>query len=370
MLDFGLSKIMSSGEEHVTSESSILGSPLYMSPEQLMSARTADARSDLWSMGVVLYELVTARAPFEYERIAGLVAAILQKPPVPMARWRPDVPAELEAAVLRCLEKDPSQRFPTVLHLAKALAPFGPLDSARSVDRIAHVQRSSSPPPAPSDAVEAPPTETTGASTKEVESVAGFESLDPQALRRCDASCGPLRHVALAAIAARTRAGRARGRGHRGVRGWGHRLPGVLATGQGHLAGTSRAQRGDPRGGRRGRAAAPDADGDADAELRRVDPSSHSRHGIGGRDHAAARPGRVDAEAYATRSGELRRNATLTSVGHDDAADRHSGAGPSAGQSAATLATDVKPAVAARRMFVPGADTVFGHEASKPFPGP
>ena len=118
----------------MTSESGILGSPLYMSPEQLMSPRTADARSDVWSLGVVLYELVTARAPFEYERIAGLVAAILQKPPVPMAHWRADVPAELQTVVFRCLEKDPSQRFPTVFHLAKALAPFGPPDSSRSVE--------------------------------------------------------------------------------------------------------------------------------------------------------------------------------------------------------------------------------------------
>ena len=172
VLDFGLSKIVTSGDEHVTSESSILGSPLYMSPEQLMSARTADARADLWSLGVVLYELVTAHAPFEYERIAGLVAAILQKPPVPIAHWRSDAPPELQPVVFRCLEKDPSQRFPTVFHLAKALAPFGPPDSSRSVDRITHLLRSSSPPSAASDAAEAPPTETTGAPNV-AESVAG-----------------------------------------------------------------------------------------------------------------------------------------------------------------------------------------------------
>jgi eukaryotic-like serine/threonine-protein kinase len=141
VLDFGLSKFANAGEENVTSESSILGSPLYMSPEQLMSARTADARSDIWSLGVVLYELVTAHSPFQYERIAGLVAAILQKPPQPMDEWRADVPRDLQAVVGRCLEKDPTKRFANVAHLAKALAPFGPPGSARSVERVTHVLR-------------------------------------------------------------------------------------------------------------------------------------------------------------------------------------------------------------------------------------
>jgi eukaryotic-like serine/threonine-protein kinase len=218
VLDFGLSKIVSSGEEHVTSESGILGSPLYMSPEQLMSARTADARSDLWSMGVVLYELVTAHAPFEYERIAGLVAAILQKPPVPIAHWRADVPAELQTVVFRCLEKDPSQRFPTVFHLAKALAPFGPPDSSRSVERITHLLRSSSPKAAASEAAEGPPTETATA-PNEAESVAGSSRsirqpsvdatlpaapFDASPLRRGRARAGLVGGVIAACIAAVT----------------------------------------------------------------------------------------------------------------------------------------------------------------------
>jgi serine/threonine-protein kinase len=141
VLDFGLSKFANPGEENVTSESSILGSPLYMSPEQLMSARTADARSDIWSLGVVLYELLTARAPFQYERIAGLVTAILQKPPAPMDEGGAGVPPGLQSVVLRCLEKDPAMRFPSVAHLAHALGPFGPPGSDRSVERVAHLLR-------------------------------------------------------------------------------------------------------------------------------------------------------------------------------------------------------------------------------------
>jgi serine/threonine protein kinase len=145
VLDFGLSKFSNPGEENVTTESSFLGSPLYMSPEQLMSARTADARSDIWSLGVVLYELVTGHSPFQYERIAGLVAAILQKPPKPMDEWRRDVPSDLQAVVGRCLEKDPAQRFANVAQLARALGPFGPAGSARSVERVAHVLRRAEP---------------------------------------------------------------------------------------------------------------------------------------------------------------------------------------------------------------------------------
>jgi eukaryotic-like serine/threonine-protein kinase len=148
VLDFGLSKFASSEEANVTSESSILGSPLYMSPEQLMSARTADARSDIWSLGIVLYELLTAHTPFQFERIAGLVAAILQKPPQPIDEWRTGIPPGLQAVVATCLEKDPLHRFPSVAHLAKALAPFGPAGSERSVERIVHVLRI----PVPSEA--------------------------------------------------------------------------------------------------------------------------------------------------------------------------------------------------------------------------
>jgi serine/threonine-protein kinase len=140
VLDFGLSKFSTgSGQEHVTSESSILGSPLYMSPEQLLSAGEVDARSDIWSLGVALYELVTAHSPFPSEKMPELVAAILSGHERPVETWRSDIPPGLRDVLRRCLEKDPARRFADVAELARALAPFGPKSSDASVERISHV---------------------------------------------------------------------------------------------------------------------------------------------------------------------------------------------------------------------------------------
>ncbi len=137
VLDFGLSKF--AGEENVTSASTLLGSPLYMSPEQLWSATAADARSDIWSLGVVLYELLTAHAPFLADGMPELIATILHKAPRPIENERPEVPAGLRAAVHRCLEKEPSLRFADTGELAKALAEFGPPWAGRCVERVSHV---------------------------------------------------------------------------------------------------------------------------------------------------------------------------------------------------------------------------------------
>jgi serine/threonine protein kinase len=150
VLDFGLSKI-SEGDEHVTSESSILGSPLYMSPEQLFSAHTVDARSDIWSLGVTLYELLTARQAFQGDRMPKVIAAILHGREEPLELVRADIPAGLRAVVHQCLEKDPSKRFADIAHFARGLAPFGPPSGQATVDRISHLlgrARTTPPPPA------------------------------------------------------------------------------------------------------------------------------------------------------------------------------------------------------------------------------
>ena len=140
VLDFGISKVAGAeGEEDsgmsLTKTSAVLGSPLYMSPEQMKSARSADARSDIWSLGAILYELLTGGVPFNAMTFTELVLMVNMETPRSIATIRGDVPPELDAAVLKCLEKKPENRFANVAELAWALAPFAPLHAQASADR-------------------------------------------------------------------------------------------------------------------------------------------------------------------------------------------------------------------------------------------
>jgi serine/threonine-protein kinase len=147
VLDFGISKVSvksgSGSDMGMTRTQSIMGSPLYMSPEQMASARDVDQRADIWAVGTVLYELVTGRVPFEAETMPQLCTLILHTDPPPPRSIRADVPEGLEQVILHCLRKDRNQRYANVAQLAADLASFSPDAGPRSAERISRVLSSS-----------------------------------------------------------------------------------------------------------------------------------------------------------------------------------------------------------------------------------
>jgi serine/threonine-protein kinase len=125
-MDFGIARWC--GDElqngRLTNSKSNLGSPCYQSPEQMQNAADVDERSDIWSLGLVLYELMTGECPFESDTIQETCWKVLQGPRPSLARLIPDVPVELEAVFQRCLAIDRNQRFSSVKQLSAALRPF------------------------------------------------------------------------------------------------------------------------------------------------------------------------------------------------------------------------------------------------------
>jgi serine/threonine-protein kinase len=120
VLDFGIARAPIGTDLQLTQTQSLLGTPAYMSPEQMRSARMVDARSDIWSLGTVMYELIEGRRPFEAESFSEMCVKVAVDAPLPMR----NAPPALQAVVMRCLEKQPEQRYANMAELGAALRPF------------------------------------------------------------------------------------------------------------------------------------------------------------------------------------------------------------------------------------------------------
>jgi serine/threonine-protein kinase len=138
VLDFGISKVALTqssvaGDSRAAALTMMaIGTPPYMSPEQVRASPSLDARADIWSLGCVLYELLTGATAFEGRSRMQVCAEILEREPRPLVEGCPEAPSELAAVVMRCLRKDPAERYLNVAELAFALSPF----AARSADCV------------------------------------------------------------------------------------------------------------------------------------------------------------------------------------------------------------------------------------------
>lgn len=153
VLDFGISKNtkMEQFDPEMTGAKDIVGSPMYMSPEQMRSARKVDPRADVWALGAILYKLLTGRPPFHAPTVPEIFALTLGKQVRPPSALRPEIPNELERIILCCLDKKLHHRYATAAELGAALVPHGPWEGAmfEAPTQLFSRKRRSSVPPVP-----------------------------------------------------------------------------------------------------------------------------------------------------------------------------------------------------------------------------
>ncbi len=127
VIDFGIAAAESAGAgSKITAMGTVIGSPAYMSPEQMMASGDVDARADVWSMGVLLYELLAGDTPFRGRDHLSVFANVMTKPPLPLrAHLKEGVPASIERVILRCLRRPREERYPTMTALAGDLRSVG-----------------------------------------------------------------------------------------------------------------------------------------------------------------------------------------------------------------------------------------------------
>ncbi|MBI4702886.1 MAG: protein kinase [Deltaproteobacteria bacterium] len=164
VLDFGISKLTQDKQEmELTKTSAVLGSGLYMSPEQMRSARDVDYRTDIYALGICLYELLTGTQPFTAESFSELVLKVNMDPPTPLRALRPDVPEELAQIAARAYARERAQRYGSVAELVLALAPYASPPARALIEAIQQIEPGTLRPSAVAAAVTATVTGPAGA---------------------------------------------------------------------------------------------------------------------------------------------------------------------------------------------------------------
>lgn len=139
VLDFGISKVTNGADAAMTQTTSMMGSPYYMSPEQMTSAKSVDERTDIWALGVILHELLSGKVPYQGETIPEICVQVLQNPPPRLSEVRTDAPKDLERIIDKALAKNRDQRYSSVAEFAADISAYASLASVHSVERISKV---------------------------------------------------------------------------------------------------------------------------------------------------------------------------------------------------------------------------------------